>query len=95
LCVIICFSIFSSQRERRALQRLAQSLGVQFQYERAVRGQLEEQEVVQMLDTITRKERELTQAREDLQRAHEDADRYTYFYFALFILIPYIFFARY
>ena len=55
-----------------------------------MRGQLEEQEVVQMLDTITRKERALTQAREDLQRAHEAADRYTYFHFALFILMPYI-----
>lgn len=66
----------SSQRERRALQRVAQSLGVQFQYERAVRGQLEEQEVVMMLDTIAVKDAELKKAQDELQRATDRSARY-------------------
>lgn len=54
------------QRETRALQRIAQSLGVMAQQERAARGQVEEQEVASVLDAVARKDRELVQSQRDL-----------------------------
>lgn len=58
------------------MQRLAQCLGVQFRYERSARGQLEEQEVALMIETISRKDAEITSAKDSLERALEANSRY-------------------
>lgn len=60
------------------MQRLAQSLGVQLRYEQSARGQLEEQEVALMIDTITRKDAEIASAQDRLDRALESKSRYSF-----------------
>lgn len=65
----------SWQRERRALQRIAQSLGVQVLQEKAAKDQIEEQEVVRLLDAVSTKDRELSQALSDLHDSRAQSER--------------------
>ena len=58
------------------MQRLAQSLGVQLRYEQSARDQLEEQDVALMIDTITRKDAEIANARDRLDHVLESKSRY-------------------
>jgi len=58
------------------LQRVAQCLGVQFRYEQSARGQVEEQEVVLMIETVARKDAEISSAKNSLELALETNARY-------------------
>ena len=48
---------------------------MQYQQERSIRGQLEEQEVVQLLDAVARKDRDLAQANFSLQEQQQKVQR--------------------
>mmetsp|Transcript_2324 Transcript_2324/g.3663 ORF Transcript_2324/g.3663 Transcript_2324/m.3663 type:complete len:1405 (+) Transcript_2324:94-4308(+) len=63
------------QQERWVLQRLAKSLGVQYQQERAIRGQLEEQEVSLLLEAVVRKEEDAKHLMLTCQEAQEQVQR--------------------
>jgi hypothetical protein len=72
------FAVFPHrwQRERRSLQRVAQVLGLQFQQERALRGQLQEHELAQLVEAVVAKDRDLQLARAALGDVQEEAQRY-------------------
>jgi hypothetical protein len=53
---------------------VAQSLGVQVQYDRASRG-FEEEQVAQVMEALTRRERELSQLQGELREAKAAVQR--------------------